>query len=221
MDQFAKKSECPIGKKGYFMKKRMNLKTFVATAMLAALAGVFMSLEISLPFMPPFYKLDFSDVPSIIALFAFGPVSGAVVEVVKILIKIVTVGTNTAYVGEFANLLGVVLFVVPLWLVYRGKKYTMGAAKTALLVSVPIRVAFSCIVNAFITLPLYAKALNISLDAVVQIVASVNPAITNLTTFIVLATIPFNLLKNTLNCILAYMLYHRLSQANIIERRYM
>lgn len=201
------------------MKKTWDLKTFVATAMLAALAGVLMSLEISIPFMPPFYKLDFSDVPSIIALFAFGPASGAAVEVIKIVIKIVTVGTNTGYVGEFANLIGIALFILPVWLVFRTMKYTKKGAKTALIVSVPIRIAFSCAINAFITLPLYAKAMNISLDAVVKIVASVNPAITNLTTFIILATIPFNLIKNTLNCILGYALYERLTKANVFERR--
>ena len=50
-------------------------KQIVLTAMLAGLAGALMSLEFSLPMMPPFYKIDFSDVPSIIALFSLGPVS--------------------------------------------------------------------------------------------------------------------------------------------------
>ncbi|MDO5521502.1 MAG: ECF transporter S component [bacterium] len=202
------------------MSKKRDLKKFVATAMLASLAGVLMSLEISIPFMPPFYKLDFSDVPSIIALFAFGPASGAAVEVVKILIKLVTVGTNTAYVGELANLIGIVLFIVPLWLVFRGMKYTRKGAKVALVTSVPIRVAFSCLVNAFITLPLYAKAMSMPLDTVVQMVARVNPGITNLTTFIILATIPFNLIKNTLNCIIGYALFEALSTTHVFERRF-
>ena len=55
----------------------------VLTAMLVGLAGALMSLEFSLPMMPPFYKIDFSDVPSIIALFSLGPVSAALVEVIK------------------------------------------------------------------------------------------------------------------------------------------
>ncbi|MDD2959719.1 MAG: ECF transporter S component [Lachnospiraceae bacterium] len=202
------------------MKERTNLKVLVATAMLAAVAGVLMSLEISIPFMPPFYKLDFSDVPSIIALFAYGPASGAAVEVLKILIKLVTVGTNTAYVGELANLIGVVLFIVPLWLVFKKMNCTKKAAKVSLMVSVPVRIAFSCCVNAFITLPLYAAAMNLSMDAVVQMVGSVNPAITNLPTFIVLATIPFNLLKNVLNCVIGYALYERLSNVHVFERRF-
>ena len=71
--------------------------------MLAAVAGVLMSLEFSVPMMPPFYKVDFSDVPSVIAVFLMGPVSGICVEVIKLLIKLITVGTNTMYVGELAN----------------------------------------------------------------------------------------------------------------------
>ena len=61
--------------------KKWNVQTIVLTAMLAGLAGALMSLEFSLPMMPPFYKIDFSDVPSIIALFSLGPVSATLVEV--------------------------------------------------------------------------------------------------------------------------------------------
>ena len=62
----------------------------IYTAMLAAVAGVLMSLEFSVPMMPPFYKVDFSDVPSVIAVFLMGPVSGICVEVIKLLIKLIT-----------------------------------------------------------------------------------------------------------------------------------
>lgn len=76
----------------------------------------------------------------------------------------------------------------------------------------------SCFINAFITLPLYATAMGISLDEVVRIVASVNPAITNLTTFIILATIPFNLIKVSLNFVVGHLLYERLHAANVVRK---
>lgn len=98
---------------------KWSVQKLIYTGMLAALAGVLMSLEFSVPLMPPFYKVDFSDVPSILAVFLMGPVSGICVEVIKILIKLITVGTNTMYVGEFSNLIGIILFVGPLWLVYK------------------------------------------------------------------------------------------------------
>ncbi|HIZ78906.1 MAG TPA: ECF transporter S component [Candidatus Lachnoclostridium stercorigallinarum] len=192
------------------MKTKWDTQKLIYTAMLAAAAGALMSLEFPVPLMPPFYKVDFSDVPSIVALFLLGPASAAWVEILKILIKLVTVGTTTMYVGEFANLIGVALFVVPVWLIYSRLGQTRRAAWISLAVSIPVRTLFACFCNAFITLPLYARAMGLPLDSVIQIVASVNPAIHDLNGFIILATIPFNILKIGLNCVVAYFLYDRL-----------
>ena len=192
------------------MKTKWSTQKLIYTGMLAALAGVLMSLEFSVPLMPPFYKVDLSDVPSVMALFLMGPASAAWVEIIKILIKLITVGTNSFYVGELSNLIGVALFVVPLWLIYRKTGQNRKAAVWSLSASVVIRTAFACFVNAFITLPLYAAAMGVSLDEVVRVVAAVNPAITNLTTFIILATIPFNILKLGINYLIGYLLYERL-----------
>ena len=192
------------------MKTKWSTQKLIYTGMLAALAGVLMSLEFSVPLMPPFYKVDLSDVPSVMALVLMGPASAAWVEIIKILIKLITVGTNSFYVGELSNLIGVALFVVPLWLIYRKTGQNRKAAVWSLSASVVIRTAFACFVNAFITLPLYAAAMGVSLDEVVRMVAAVNPAITNLTTFIILATIPFNILKLGINYLIGYLLYERL-----------
>lgn len=198
--------------------KKWTTQKMIYTGMLAAVAGVLMSLEISIPFMPPFYKVDFSDVPSFVALFTMGPASAVMVELIKIAIKLVTVGTSTMYVGEFANLIGVALFVAPTWLVYCAGDKTKKAAVRAMAVSVPVRIAFSCCINAFITLPMYAAAMGLSLDEVIVSVSSANPVIHNLPTFIIMATIPFNLLKNGLNCLAAYFLYSRLARVHIFEK---
>ena len=200
------------------MKNKWSTQTLVLTGMLAAVAGVLMSLEFSIPMMPPFYKVDFSDVPSVIALFSMGPVSAVCVEVIKILIKLFTVGTNSMYVGEFANLIGILLYVFPTWFIYKKLGKTRKAARTALICDLPIRIAMSCFINACITLPLYATAMGISLDEVVRIVAAVNPAITNLTTFIILATIPFNFIKVGLNFVVGHLLYERLHAANVVRK---
>lgn len=199
------------------MKKKWTTQEIILTGMLAAVAGVLMSLEFSLPMMPPFYKVDLSDAPSVIALFLMGPTSAACVEMIKIIIKLITVGTNTMYVGEFANVIGILLFVIPIWLVYSKRGKTKRAAVESLIVSLPIRIIVSCFINACITLPLYAKAMGMDLDAVVQAVGSVNPMIKNLPTFLVLATVPFNLIKLTLNYVIGYSLYERLKSTNLVQ----
>lgn len=192
------------------MKAKWNIQKLIYTGMLAALAGVLMSLEFSIPFMPPFYKVDLSDVPSVMALFLLGPGAAAWVEIIKILIKLFTVGTNTFYIGELANLLGIALYVVPLWILYQKMGSSRKAAMGSLWASLVIRTAFACLCNALITLPLYAAALGISLDQAVGIAGAVNPAIHSLTSFLILATIPFNVLKLGVNYLIGYFLYERI-----------
>lgn len=201
------------------MKNKWTTQTMIITAMLAAVAGVLMSMEFALPMMPPFYKVDFSDVPTVIATLLFGPISGTCVEIIKILIKTILKGSTTFGVGELANLIGVLIFVLPLWFAYRFMGKDQKAARNACVINVPIRIAFSCFVNACITLPLYAAAMGISLDEVVAIVGKVNPAIKDLKTFIILATIPFNLIKNSLNCLIGYWLFTRLSNMSFIQKQ--
>ena len=197
---------------------KWSIQKLIYTAMLAAVAGVLMSLEFSVPMMPPFYKVDFSDVPSVIAVFLMGPISGICVEVIKLLIKLITVGTNTMYVGELANLIAAFLFVWPLWLLYQKLGANRKAAVEALLLSIVIRTACACFINANITLPLYAKAMSLPLDEVIRMVASVNPAIKDLNGFIILATIPFNVLKVGLNYIVGQLLFVRLRAAKIVPK---
>lgn len=197
---------------------KWSIQKLIYTAMLSAVAGVLMSLEFSVPMMPPFYKVDFSDVPSVIAVFMMGPVSGLCVEIIKLLIKLITVGTNTMYVGELANLISSVLFVWPLWFLYKKLGESRSAAVQALLISIVIRTACACFVNANITLPLYAKAMSLPLDEVIRMVASVNPAIKDLNGFIIMATIPFNVLKIGLNYIVGQLLFARLRAAKIVPK---
>lgn len=198
--------------------EKWSIQKLIYTAMLAAVAGVLMSLEFSVPMMPPFYKVDFSDVPSVLAVFLMGPVSGICVEVIKLLIKLITVGTNTMYVGELANLIAAFLFVWPLWFLYQKLGANRKAAVEALLLSIVIRTACACFINANITLPLYAKAMSLPLDEVIRMVASVNPAIKDLNGFIILATIPFNVLKVGLNYIVGQLLFVRLRAAKIVPK---
>ena len=198
--------------------EKWSIQKLIYTAMLAAVAGVLMSLEFSVPMMPPFYKVDFSDVPSVIAVFLMGPVSGICVEVIKLLIKLITVGTNTMYVGELANLIAAFLFVWPLWFLYQKLGANRKAAVEALLLSIVIRTACACFINANITLPLYAKAMSLPLDEVIRMVASVNPAIKDLNGFIILATITFNVLKVGLNYIVGQLLFVRLRAAKIVPK---
>ena len=86
--------------------QRSRTRTITQVAMLGALAGILMNFEFPIPFLAPsFYQLDFSEIPVLVGAFAMGPVAGIFIELVKILVHLVTMGTVTAGVGDFANFL--------------------------------------------------------------------------------------------------------------------
>ena len=100
--------------------ERSRTRTITQIAMLGALAGVLMNIEFPIPFLAPsFYQLDFSEIPVLVGTFAMGPVAGILIEVVKVLVHLVTMGTVTAGVGDFANFIFGCAFVVPAGLIYR------------------------------------------------------------------------------------------------------
>ena len=44
--------------------------------MLSSIAYLLMMLDFPFPGLPPFLKIDFSDVPALIAAIIFGPIAG-------------------------------------------------------------------------------------------------------------------------------------------------
>ena len=54
-----------------------------------------------------------------VGCFAMGPLAGAVIELVKILLNFVLTGTDTAGVGELANFIIGCSLCVPAGLIYR------------------------------------------------------------------------------------------------------
>lgn len=191
------------------MSKSIKVQKLVYTALFIALAGALMSLEFSIPGFPPFYKLDFSGVPVVIATFGMGPACGLSVAALKIVIKLLTVGTNSMFVGELADLISAFLFVLPLYFIYSKGGKTKKSMAVAFFASIAIRTAWACFANAFISLPLYAKAYGMSVDEVVAAVGG-RASITDLKSFIMIATIPFNLIKLSVIYAVTWLLAERI-----------
>ena len=175
-------------------KQRVGIRTMVQVGMLAAIATVLMLFEIPLPFAPSFYEIDFSEVPVLIGCFTMGPLAGATIEMVKILLNFLINGTATAGVGEVANFLIGCALCVPAGMIYKKKK-TRKAALLGMTVGTVLMVIVGCVINAYILLPVYAAAFQMPMDALIGMGTAVNPNITGLGTFVMFAVAPFNLFK--------------------------
>ncbi len=189
-------------------KFKLNAKSIAQIAMLSAIALILMLFEFPLWFAPPFYQIDLSEVPVLIGGFALGPVAGVLIELVKNLLKVV-INTSTGGVGEVANFVIGSAFVLPSALYYRRNKSKKGAAISMILGTISMTILGS-LINAYILLPFYSKALGLPIDALVEMGTAVNPNITSLPTFIMLAVAPFNLFKGAIVSIITFIIYKKI-----------
>lgn len=192
-------------------KKQMGVSMLTKIAMLAAVAGVLMLFEAPLWFAPSFYKLDLSELAVMIGALSMGPLAGAAIEGIKILLNFVMNGTITGGVGEIANFLIGCSFVLPAAWVYK-KQHSMKGMLLGMAVGTVVMVALGSIINYFVLLPVYATVFGQPLDAFVQMGNVLNPAIVDLKTLIAFAVVPFNLLKGVIISVLTFLLYRKIGR---------
>ena len=192
-------------------RKKFDSTHYVSyTAVFAAMAGVLMLFEIPLFFAPSFYKLDLSELPVLICTFYLGPVSGIAAELLKVLVKLLLKGTTSAFVGEFANFAVGCSFILPASIIYHSKPGKK-TALTGMAVGTVILTVFGSLFNALYLIPKFAELYGMPLDAIIAMGSKVNGAIDSLSTLVLFAVVPFNLLKGVVVSFITYLLYKRIS----------
>lgn len=190
------------------MNRRVIITKIAKIAVISALAGVVNLFTVPLPFFPPFYEMDFSDVIVLIGGFHLGPWAVFIIEAIKQLINLCVNGTITAFVGEIANFLMGVAFVFPAAFLYQKKKTFVGALCGIGLGLASLTVV-SALLNYFALIPIYAKVFG--METVLKMTKDVIPAVNDLKSLILLGTIPFNLCKGLVCSLLTVLLYKRVS----------
>lgn len=200
-----------IAKRKSGSKERiLSTRKIAVIGMFSAIAAVLMVLEFPLPFAPSFYGMDFSELPALIGTFAFGPVAGVLIEFCKIVLKILFKPTSTAFVGELANFAVGCSFLLPASCVYLFHK----TKKSALIGSIAgtlCMTIFGTAFNAVYLLPKFAQLFGMPLDAIIGMGTAVNPAIDSITTLVVFAVAPLNLLKGGLVSAITMLIYKKIS----------
>ncbi len=180
--------------------------------MFSAIAMILMLFEIPMPFAPPFYKLDFSELPILVGTFAFGPAAGVMMEFVKILLKLCVKGTSTAFVGDLANFVVGCSFIIPASVVYAFRKSKKSAIASCVVGTLCMAV-FGTAFNAIYLLPAFSELYGMPLDTILQMGMEVNPLVTegNIVSFVVACVAPLNVIKGTSVSIITLLIYKPLS----------
>ena len=195
---------------GKTMKEKwLTTKNLVLMAMFGALGGVLMLFEFPLVFLAPsFYGLDLSEVPVLVGTFAMGPGAGVIIELVKIVMKLVLKPTTTGFVGEFANFVIGCSLVVPAGIIYHAKKSKKSAIYGMIAGTVIMTVA-GVVINAVVMLPFYSNVM--PLETIIAAGSAINPAVSNIWTFAIICVGPFNLVKGIVVSFVTQLVYKRIS----------
>lgn len=189
--------------------KLLSTRNLAIMAMLGALAGTLMIFEVPLPFIaPPFYGLDFSEIPVLIGSFILGPIAGVLIETVKILVKLMLKPTSTGFVGELANFCIGCALILPAGIIYRWKRTKHGAL-AGMAVGTVCMAAAGAVMNALVMLPFYSHMM--PLETIISAGAAINPVIKDSWSFVWLCVAPFNLVKGVSVSVVTLLMYKHVS----------
>ena len=195
-----------------FSKKNPITTKFIArTGLFAAMSIILYlvpGLKFSVPFFPSFLEFHFDEVPALIAGFAYGPLSGFFVILVKTLVKLPM--TNTMGVGELADFIYSAAFIIPAAIIYKKKRSIKGAL-VGLLIATAIQILVSSFVTSFLILDFYIFMMGWPKVVILNMCKAANPNVTSLGwTFLFFVTVPFNAMKDAIIVIITFLLYKRL-----------
>lgn len=211
-----------VYKRDGITERILNTRKIAMIGLFSALAVILHVLDFPVPFAPPFYKLDFSEIPALLGAFAFGPVAGVMIEFCKILLKLLFKGTSTAFVGDLANFVIGCSLILPASIIYTFRK-TKKRAIVSCVTGTLIITAFGTAFNALYLLPAFSKLYGMPLESILAMGTEINGSITGIVSFVCFCVAPLNLLKGFAASLVSMLVYKPLSpilkSAHIVEKK--
>lgn len=135
-------------------KQSSKLMKVIVIALLGTISLLLFFLNFPLPLLPAFLKIDFSDVPALMASFIFSPVAGVLVVAIKNLLYLAVSGASDP-IGVLANFIAGIMFVVPVSMLYHKFKGVKSIVSGLVTGTIVMAVGMS-VLNYFVFLPAYA-----------------------------------------------------------------
>ena len=190
-------------------KSTRRVRNLAVTGMLSAVGCVLMMFDFPLPMLiPSFVKMDFSELPALLASFSIGPVSGIMVCLLKNVLSAIFHG-STLGIGEVCNFLMGAVFTGVAGLIYKRNKTRKTAIIGSLVGAVVMAIA-SVPINFFFSYPVYAAAFG-GMEAIIAAYQAINPNIGSLLGCLIVFNLPFTLVKGLLTSLLTFLIYKPLS----------
>ncbi len=187
-------------------EKILTTRKIAVIGMFSAVAGLLMVFEFPLPGIPTTHKFELGDLAGLLCGFAYGPVAGILVAMLKVIIKLMFRPSGTAFVGEMANFLIGSSLILPATTIYWMNKTKKGAVIACIVGGISMTV-FGSLLNLFYIFPVFLKMFCGGDMEKLVAMGSINPLIKDIPTFVLFTAVPINLLKSVADGVLTMLLY--------------
>lgn len=191
----------------------VNTKKITLTAILTAVAAVLQFVEVPIPIMPGFIKLDFSDLPALIGAFVCGPATGVLIELLKNIIHILF-GSSGA-IGELSNFILGAVFALTAGLIYKKMPTIKGAVIGSAAASVIMGIV-SLPSNYYLIYPLYYNVMGMPQEAILGMYQALRPSTESIAEALLVFNVPFTIVKGLISSVFAVCVFRPLKK--IIEK---
>lgn len=175
-----------------------KLVKLVVLALLATVSLVLFFISFPLPLLPPYLKVDFSDVPALIAGLIFSPLAGVLVVLLKNALYFVASGA-TDPIGVTANFIAGTLYIFPVAYLYHRYRGVKSIISGLVIGTIAMAVIMS-ILNYLFILPAYAWLMGWEMNATIKWASVVG------------GVLPFNFIKGLIVSILFIPVFIKLRQ---------
>lgn len=177
------------------IEKRTKKLAFIG--ILAAMAWIVSFF--SFPLLPwtPFLKIDFSDIPVLLGMYVYGPISGIVIAAVRSLLSYVSSGGEAGFpIGDTTAFVASLFYTLPLYNIARNKKINKRNIILSSTIATISLTLIMTILNWLVVAPLYMKVMNFSVGPIRE--------------YLTISVIPFNLFKGILVSTIFYSVFYQL-----------
>lgn len=130
-----------------------KLLKLIILSLLGTISLVLFFLNFPLPFLPPYLKIDFSDVPAMMAALIFSPVAGIIVLAIKNVLYWLVSGAGDP-IGVLSNFVAGLMFIVPVSILYHKFKGVKSIV-TGLITGTIVMAFGMSVLNYYLILPAY------------------------------------------------------------------
>ncbi|MCI5941290.1 ECF transporter S component [Lactobacillus sp. AN1001] len=177
----------------------MAVKRWIVAACLAAISYLLMFLSFVIVPIVPFMKLDFSDIPILLAFFILGPLGGIQVAFLRSLLYFLIAGPSLPQlIGVSLSFVATLAFCLPLYYLLKNKSLIWQNVVGAILGATLSLTVVLAVLNWLVTIPLYMSLLGMKLSI-------------PLGQMILFGVVPFNLIKGIVVGTAFILIYKKLS----------